>query len=505
MPYDNEYNRMISRDIDYFNRKYVVHSDATGQGTVDYRSQMSDMSRIGGGAGCAEYSMGTAKKGGAILGIQDGTVLGGPRVRTVSHRTEASFSSLGAPLQPPSGVVINSGNVQPYRDLGSMLNKTVAEAKAEVQQKIGAGGKTATEAEAKAYVEKLMKGERKKLTKGLDSELKATAKKEGQSAGKEYGEMYGKQEATSAVNAEVNKVKKGKGRVIGGFGKKKKKAPKVNLFGKKKKAPPPKKKGPTAAQQQQAAAKKKNAEAKKKLAEAKKKNAEAKQKKKDAKKKLESKKKKTLYEKAKGHAGDVAGAYGDALKDIAIRYGTRYMEDMAEGAYNNFIGGPNDSDSEFSDGSSHDGYEGSRRRRNKGERGEHNECPPCKDPYNTLAQGADYEDDGENGGVTKRYSYFSGKTGKGKKTKKSKKSDSEKAEKKERKNKKGAGMITAVNAMNGPAPGPKEKAQMYSSTLSGFGKPKKTNERAVLVKQIMKEKGLSMIEASKFVKENGLY
>ena len=491
MPYDNEYNRMISRDIDYFNRKYVVHSDATGQGTVDYRSQMSDMSRIGGGAGCAEYSMGTAKKGGAILGIQDGTVLGGPRVRTVSHRTEASFSSLGAPLQPPSGVVINSGNVQPYRDLGSMLNKTVAEAKAEVQQKIGAGGKTATEAEAKAYVEKLMKGERKKLTKGLDSELKATAKKEGQSAGKEYGEMYGKQEATSAVNAEVNKVKKGKGRVIGGFGKKKKKAPKVNLFGKKKKAPPPKKKGPTAAQQQQAAAKKKNAEAKKKLAEAKKKNAEAKQKKKDAKKKLESKKKKTLYEKAKGHAGDVAGAYGDALKDIAIRYGTRYMEDMAENAYDNFIGGPDDSDSEFSDGSSHDGYNG--RRRNRGD-GDHNECPPCKDPYNTLAQGADYEDDGEEGGVTKRDSYFSGKTGKGRKVSGKKK-----------KKQTGAGMITAVNALNGPSPGPKEKAQMYSSTLSGLGKPKKTNERAKIVKQIMNEKGLSMIQASKFVKENGLY
>jgi hypothetical protein len=458
---------------------------------------MSDMSRIGGGAGCAEYTMGTAKKGGAILGLQDGTVLGGPRVRTVSHRTEASFSSLGAPLQPPSGVVINSGNAQPYRDLGAMMNQTVNDVKAEIQQKIGAGGTPKMkDSEAKAYVEKVMKSERKKLTKGLDSEMKATAKKEGQSAGREYGSIYGKQEATAAVNAEVNKVKKGgmhDERIIGG--KKKKKAP-GGLFGKKKapkKKAPPKKKGPTPQQQQQAAAKKKNAEAKKKLAEAKKKNLQAQKERDAAKKKLDAKKKKkkSLYDKAKGHAGDVAGAYGEALKDIAIRYGTRYMEDMAENAYDNFIGGPDDSDSEFSDGSSHDGYNG--RRRNRGD-GDHNECPPCKDPYNTLAQGADYEDDGEEGGVTKRDSYFSGKTGKGRKVSGKKK-----------KKQTGAGMITAVNALNGPSPGPKEKAQMYSSTLSGLGKPKKTNERAKIVKQIMNEKGLSMIQASKFVKENGLY
>jgi hypothetical protein len=46
-------------------------------------------------------------------------------------------------------------------------------------------------------------------------------------------------------------------------------------------------------------------------------------------------------------------------------------------------------------------------------------------------------------------------------------------------------------------------ANMKSSSMAGQGKPK--NKRAEIVKKIMKEKGLSMIEASKYVKENKLY
>ena len=34
---------------------------------------------------------------------------------------------------------------------------------------------------------------------------------------------------------------------------------------------------------------------------------------------------------------------------------------------------------------------------------------------------------------------------------------------------------------------------------------KRPNKRADLVKKVMKEKGCSMIQASKFIKENGLY
>jgi hypothetical protein len=50
-----------------------------------------------------------------------------------------------------------------------------------------------------------------------------------------------------------------------------------------------------------------------------------------------------------------------------------------------------------------------------------------------------------------------------------------------------------------------EKAQLPSSTLSGLGKAKKHNPRAEVVKKVMAEHGMKMIEASKYVKEHGLY
>jgi thermostable 8-oxoguanine DNA glycosylase len=43
-----------------------------------------------------------------------------------------------------------------------------------------------------------------------------------------------------------------------------------------------------------------------------------------------------------------------------------------------------------------------------------------------------------------------------------------------------------------------------AKTMAG-AKPKKVNARAVVVKKVMADKGMSMIEASKFVKANGLY
>jgi hypothetical protein len=46
-------------------------------------------------------------------------------------------------------------------------------------------------------------------------------------------------------------------------------------------------------------------------------------------------------------------------------------------------------------------------------------------------------------------------------------------------------------------------ANMKSSSMAGQGKPK--NKRSEIVKKIMKEKGLSMIEASKYVRLNNLY
>lgn len=126
MPYNNDYNKMVARDIDYFNRKYIVHCGTTGQGTIDYRSQMlggcdtcSNSRAIGAGAGSKVFASGNSEsgsdyesdtasdnsdevgKGGAILGFQAGTVLGGPKFRNdiSQRRLLSSFSSLGAPIE----------------------------------------------------------------------------------------------------------------------------------------------------------------------------------------------------------------------------------------------------------------------------------------------------------------------------------------------------------------------------------------------------------------------
>lgn len=37
MPYNNEYNRKLAREIDFMNRQYVAHCDNTGQGTQNYK------------------------------------------------------------------------------------------------------------------------------------------------------------------------------------------------------------------------------------------------------------------------------------------------------------------------------------------------------------------------------------------------------------------------------------------------------------------------------------
>jgi len=113
MPYDNDYNRMIARDIDYFNRKYIMHCGTTGQGTIDYRLQMTggcdDCGMQGAGAGSKTFHSGddsstecsssdSDMEGGAILGLQAGTVLGGPKIKRNTRRLISSFSSLGAPI-----------------------------------------------------------------------------------------------------------------------------------------------------------------------------------------------------------------------------------------------------------------------------------------------------------------------------------------------------------------------------------------------------------------------
>jgi hypothetical protein len=50
-----------------------------------------------------------------------------------------------------------------------------------------------------------------------------------------------------------------------------------------------------------------------------------------------------------------------------------------------------------------------------------------------------------------------------------------------------------------------EAAESLLSLKEGEGRPRRPNARAAIVKKVMGEKGLSMIEASKYVKAHGLY
>jgi len=122
MPFNNNYNRGLARDLDYLNRKYIAHCDSTGQGTQNYRVQISNYS--GAGAGSKEfkghYHSDSDNEspmdeehpsgrgiGGAILGFQSGTILGGPRQNNqLKTRAQiSSTSSLGVPLQTSNAVI----------------------------------------------------------------------------------------------------------------------------------------------------------------------------------------------------------------------------------------------------------------------------------------------------------------------------------------------------------------------------------------------------------------
>ena len=116
MPYNNEYNRSISRDIDYFNKRYIAHCDSTGTGTQNYRVLMAT-GLSGGGAGCAEFNGDSSDdenvgSGGAILGLQAGTILGGPKSEDIPNKKQiSSHSALGAPIGKNASEEINKNNV----------------------------------------------------------------------------------------------------------------------------------------------------------------------------------------------------------------------------------------------------------------------------------------------------------------------------------------------------------------------------------------------------------
>jgi hypothetical protein len=146
MPYDNEYNKKLARETDYNNRKYIAHCDTTGQGTINYRVNITTRVGYGGAEGMGEATFcasgegagygsdgeesdsdvstiselsgdGVGEGGQGILGIQDGTLLGGPKTRELTHRALSSFSSLGAPL-------VFHGNSDVPRPTGRLANGT---------------------------------------------------------------------------------------------------------------------------------------------------------------------------------------------------------------------------------------------------------------------------------------------------------------------------------------------------------------------------------------------
>lgn len=146
MPYNNPYNQAIARDIAYINKKYIAHSDATGQGTVDYTQSVNltggffpvnvnildrlnhkkggGNAIVGGASGVAEFKGGNSSKlvdenqyepdsdedhdsikgggkndyemkGGAILGLQQRRPVEKTSVQVPN--VAKSFGTLGAP------------------------------------------------------------------------------------------------------------------------------------------------------------------------------------------------------------------------------------------------------------------------------------------------------------------------------------------------------------------------------------------------------------------------
>lgn len=141
MPYDNPQNRAVKREVDLINKRYVAHTDMNGMTNAinwvnpavepegQILSGFGHMGRIvGGGVGCATFHRASASKhyeedkdgmsGGAILGLQDGT-LAGDRTKPISRvrkfkaekdtDNKERFGALGNAL--PSDIGLSDQNV----------------------------------------------------------------------------------------------------------------------------------------------------------------------------------------------------------------------------------------------------------------------------------------------------------------------------------------------------------------------------------------------------------
>jgi hypothetical protein len=493
MPYDNEYNRMIARDIDYFNRKYVAHSDITGQGTIDYRSSYSDNAILGGGAGCAEYKM----KGGAILGLQDGTMLGGPKVKTPSRAVISTFSSLGAPVQPASGLVVanaaaptvvnavrqaleekqlygrgmigGSGN---EAELRRMLDAEMKKGQAKLESKTKSYADRDANKEVDKAISNELRGSGKLKGKGKEgvrskAELKAVldneVKKEEEKINKQTHDLNVR-EAEKEVAREVASAKRSKGGFFGAIARA---------------AAPVLKRAATTVATNVA---------------------------------------KNVGAKAMQHAQNMfmppEAPEPKEPHQSHLDYESESTSSSTETSTTDESTSSTETSTEESTESEEEEEKSKKGKRGaKGSKGSSgNNCPPCKDAYNNMnkdrASNVGAKSQFERPTNLRKSAMDKGDTKGGSLLGKPRpqKSVAEHMAKPAIRNSrrgsgKGGSFIESVPASIGLQEGVKVKSEMKGSYMSGGGKGK----RADIVKKVMKEKGISMIEASKYVKQHNLY
>ena len=163
MPYKDPINEHVKREVASITRRFIAHTDMLGStNAINSRNpsvtpqfqSLSGMGLSGGGKGCASWSQSSANKhytksdepsektGGAILGLQDGT-LAGDRSKPIQHQTHynqpetdntGKFGALGdafaarldaAPLGPTAS---NARSGYAHKDDSPLETQSVAKA-----------------------------------------------------------------------------------------------------------------------------------------------------------------------------------------------------------------------------------------------------------------------------------------------------------------------------------------------------------------------------------------
>jgi len=163
MPYKDPINEHVKREVSSINRRFIAHTDMLGStNAINSRNpsvtpqfqSLTGMGLSGGGKGCASWSQSSANKhytksdepsektGGAILGLQDGT-LAGDRSKPIQHQTHynqpetdntGKFGALGdafasrlnaAPLGPTAS---NARSGYAHKDDSPLETQSVAKA-----------------------------------------------------------------------------------------------------------------------------------------------------------------------------------------------------------------------------------------------------------------------------------------------------------------------------------------------------------------------------------------